>query len=139
MLPGVAGAVQAQHNLLVDLAHFPHALNLRRLLHAQAQVSHEAARHAAAAAPELVDRILERQSVYRRLVAQSRNVGGVVGDGGLAVGQAQIAISRLQRARLPSRWSGSACRIFSACSCTPTRESPPPSSTGSTKSSTSSP
>lgn len=30
-LPGVAGAVQAQNNMLVDLARFPNALNLRRV------------------------------------------------------------------------------------------------------------
>ena len=59
-LPGVAGAVQAQHNLLVELGRLPNALNLRRVLHSQAQVSHEAARHAGLAAPDLVERFSER-------------------------------------------------------------------------------
>jgi hypothetical protein len=97
---GPAGAVQAQHNLLVDLAHFPHALKLRRLLHAQAQLSNEAARHAAACAPDLVERFLERQRVYHRLVSQTRNMGGVVGDGGHAVAEGQNAVHRLQRSSL---------------------------------------
>ncbi|MEO7944461.1 MAG: hypothetical protein ABIR34_13770 [Marmoricola sp.] len=96
-LPGVAGAVQAQHNMLVGLAGFPHALNLRRLLLAQAQVSHEAARHATTAAPELVDRFLDRMEVYRTLIRQTRNLGGLIGNGGLAVAEAQNAVLRLRR------------------------------------------
>jgi hypothetical protein len=97
-LPGVAGAVQAQHNLLVDLARFPNALNLRRILQSQAQVSREAAKHAATAAPDLVDRFAERAELYRELVRASRDVGGLVGQGGYAVSQSQNATSRLQRA-----------------------------------------
>lgn len=37
-LPGLAGVVQAQHNVAVDLQHFPSATNLRSLLVSQADV-----------------------------------------------------------------------------------------------------
>jgi len=53
---------QARHNMLVDLARFPTALNLRRILRSQADMSHEAARHAASAAPELVERFLDART-----------------------------------------------------------------------------
>jgi hypothetical protein len=96
-LPGVSGAVQAQHNMLVALADFPSALNLRRLLCAQARASHEAARLAAPTAPELVDRFLQREQVYRTLVAHSRNLGGLIGAGGPAMAESQNAVARLQR------------------------------------------
>jgi hypothetical protein len=97
-LPGVAGAVQAQHNMLVNLSRFPNALNLRRVLHSQTQVSHEAARHATTAAPDLVDRFNDRATLYRELVRSSRDIGGLVGAGGYAVVESQNAASRLQRA-----------------------------------------
>ena len=35
--------------------------------------------------------------MYGKLIAQSRNVGGVVGDGGLTVAESQIAIGGLER------------------------------------------
>jgi hypothetical protein len=54
-LPGLAGAVQAQHNLLATLGRCPNVMNLRRLLHSQAGVSHKAAKHAATIAPDLFD------------------------------------------------------------------------------------
>jgi hypothetical protein len=96
-LPGVAGAVQAQHNLQVELGRFPTALNLRRVLHSQAHVSHEAAKHAASAAPDLVERFSARASLYQELVRVSRNVGGLIGGGGEAVVESQNAAVRLQR------------------------------------------
>lgn len=97
-LPGVAGAAQAQHNLLVELGRLPNALNLRRVLVSQAQVSHEAARHAAAVAPDLVERFTERATLYRELVRASRDIGGLVGGGGQAVVESQNAAARLHRA-----------------------------------------
>ena len=96
--PGVAGAVEAQQALLVHLTHLPSAPNLRRVLLAQAHVSTEAARHAEIAAPELVPPFTERAVVYRQLVAQSRNLGGLAGDGGLAAAESHNAVSRLRSA-----------------------------------------
>lgn len=97
---GVAGAVQAQSRLLVELGRFPTALNLRRIIHAQVEVSLEAERHARKTAPELVGGFAERASVYRQLVAQSRNLGGLAGAGGSAVAESQNAISRLKNLAL---------------------------------------
>lgn len=97
--PGVAGAVQAQHNTLVHLGEFPNALNLRRVLHSQARVSHEAARHTAIAAPDLFQGFAQRANLYHDLVAASRNLGGLAGGGGRAVVDSQVAAARLQRER----------------------------------------
>jgi len=96
-LPGIAGVVQAQHNMLVDLARFPTALNLRRIFQSQAEVAHEAARHAAPAAPELVERFIEREQTYKLLQKDSRNLGGLVGHGGVAAAESRIAEGRLKR------------------------------------------
>ena len=96
-LPGMAGVVQAQHNMLVDLARFPNALNLRRIFRSQGEVAHEAARHAASAAPELVERFLDREYTYKLLQQSSRNLGGLVGNGGVAAAESQKAEGRLKR------------------------------------------
>lgn len=96
-LPGMAGALQAQHNALVDLARFPHALNLRRILLAQAKASQAAGRLAMTVSPELVERLGDRANVYRTLVSQSRNLGGIIGHGGVAVAETHNATSRLER------------------------------------------
>lgn len=101
-LPGLAGAVQAQHNTLVHLGQLPNALNLRRVLHSQAQVSQEAAKRAATAAPELLAGFSRRALLYRDLVAASRDLGGLVGGGSSAVVESQNAAARLHRCH-PSR------------------------------------
>ncbi len=95
-LPGIAGVVQAQHNMLVDLARFPTALNLRRIFQSQAEVAHEAARHAALAAPEVVERFIEREQTYKLLQKDSRNLGGLVGHGGVAAVESRNAEGRLK-------------------------------------------
>lgn len=98
-LPGLAGVNQAQHNMLVDLGRHPNALNLRRVLVAQAKLSEQAARHADVAAPRLAAVFRDRAELYKDLVNAGRDVGGPVGGGGYAVAQAQEAILRLQRIR----------------------------------------
>lgn len=96
--PGIAGVVQAQHNMLVDLSSRPPtAMNLRRVLGSQAEVAHEAARHAAHAAPDLVETFLEREQTYRQLSHASRNLGGLVGHGGPAAAESSNARDRLRR------------------------------------------
>lgn len=82
---GLAGAAAAQHNVVIELGRFPTALNLRRVMHLQAQVSALAARHARGGAPDLAARFEERAMVYRQLVVQARNLGGLVGAGAGAV------------------------------------------------------
>jgi len=66
---GLRGVVQAQHNLLVALAEFPVALNLRRILHSQALLSH----HAALLGPlsEQAERFMARRDTHRSLVIAS--------------------------------------------------------------------
>ncbi|WP_310961285.1 hypothetical protein [Nocardioides terrisoli] len=96
-LPGLAGVNQAQHNMLVDLARHPNALNLRRVLFAQAKLSDAAARHVETAAPELAGIFRRRAGLYREMVHASRDVQGPLGGGGYAVAQAQEAILRLER------------------------------------------
>ena len=74
--------LQAQHNMLVHLGKPPNALNLRRILDGQRIVSHEAARRAPEVAPELIEKWLQREQTYQALVDETRNLGGLVGDGG---------------------------------------------------------
>lgn len=94
-IPGLLGVIQAQHNLLVDLSRFPNALNLRRILHSQTGMTHQAARHAESAAPELVERFRDRESTYKALLRSSRNLGGLIGAGGLAGAESRNAEQRL--------------------------------------------
>ena len=96
-LPGIGGVLQAEHNMLVHLGQFPNALNLRRVMDGQRILSHEAARRAPNVAPELIDRWLEREQTYKRLIDETRNVGGLVGHGGLAAAEAANAVGRLRR------------------------------------------
>jgi hypothetical protein len=96
-LPGIGGVLQAQHNMLVHLGRFPNMLNLRRVIDGQRIVSADAARLAPAVAPDLVDRWRERQQVYQQLTLETRNVGGLIGDGGAAAAEAANAVGRLRR------------------------------------------
>ena len=95
-LPGIGGVLQAEHNMLVHLAEFPTALNLRRVMDGQRIVSHEAARRAPNVAPELIEKWLEREQTYKRMIDETRNVGGLVGNGGPAAAEAANAVGRLR-------------------------------------------
>lgn len=96
-LPGIGGVLQAEHNMLVHLGQFPNALNLRRVMDGQRILSHEGARRAPSVAPELIEKWLEREQTYKRLIDETRNVGGRVGSGGEAAAEAANAVSRLRR------------------------------------------
>jgi hypothetical protein len=109
-LPGYAGVVQAQHNLLVALSAFPDALNLRRILRTQARAAHEAGRHAASAAPDLVARFLDREQTYQLLQRNSRDLGGLVGDGGVAAAESHSVQARLRRTPVGDPEAGPALR-----------------------------
>jgi hypothetical protein len=86
--------------MIVELGRFPNALNLRRVLLSQAQVSREAARHADAAALHLTERFSGRAELYRDLLKASRDIGGCVGGGGQAAVESQNAAARLQGAHI---------------------------------------
>lgn len=95
-LPGIGGVLQAEHNMLVHLAEFPTALNLRRVMDGQRILSHEAARRAPNVSPELIEKWLEREQTYKRLIDETRNVGGLAGSGGPAAAEAANAVGRLR-------------------------------------------
>lgn len=95
-LPGITGVIQAEHNLLTHLSEFPTALNLRRILDSQREISHLLASRAAASAPELAHEWTQRAERYTALQREARNIGGTVGSGGAAVAEAANAVSRLR-------------------------------------------
>lgn len=96
-LPGIAGVLQAQHNLLLHLIKFPDAQSLRVVIDSQRIVSLEATRRLTDSNPELAGRWQRRAETYGRLVQQTRDVGGLYGKGGLAAGQGSIAAARIQK------------------------------------------
>jgi len=95
-LPGIGGVLQAEHNMLVHLASFPNALSLRRVMNGQRILSHEGARRAPNVGPDLIEKWLEREQTYKKLIDETRDVGGLVGSGGSAVAEAANAVSRLR-------------------------------------------
>lgn len=113
--PGLAGVAQSQRNLLVELQQPLNALNLRRVLLSQAQVSAEAARHAHVIAPDLTDTFMARASLYRELVHCSRDVNGQVGGGGPAVAESQNAASRLRSARVDAENESALHQLAQLC------------------------
>ena len=97
-LAGVALAVASQHNLLAELKQLPTALNLRRVMSVQALASRAAAQCALNAPPELITAFEERADVYRQLVADCRNLAGLVGSGGSAVVEGHRVVNALRSA-----------------------------------------
>lgn len=95
--PGIAGVIQAEHNVLIHLNRFPNALNFRLLLDSQRELSTLLAARAADAEPELSTGWHRRGETYRALQRQARSLGGYVGAGHQAVAEAANAISRLRR------------------------------------------
>ena len=99
-LPGIGGVLQAEHNMLVHLSSFPNALNLRRIMDGQRILSHEAARRAPSVAPELIKKWLDREQTYKKLIDETRDVGGLVGGGGPAAAEAANAVGRLRHVHI---------------------------------------
>src|SRR5699024_5015911 len=96
-LPGLAGVLQAQHNLRIHLRTIPNAHSLRVVLDSQRCLSHEAARRLTGSAAPRAARWAQRGLIYAKLVQQTRDIGGNVGTGGLAAGQGSIAASRIKQ------------------------------------------
>jgi hypothetical protein len=92
-LPGLTGVLQAQHNLLVHLGEFPDARSLRLVLDAQRIVS----RDAATLDPSASVGWSRRASTYLRLIHATHDIGGIVGNGGPAAGEAALAASRIEQ------------------------------------------
>jgi hypothetical protein len=96
-LPGFAGVLQAQYYLLIHLDQFPDARSLRVVMDSQRIVAREAAIRIGDAAPELAHRWRTRSETYDRLVKETRDLGGILGKGGLAAGQGAVAATRVQK------------------------------------------
>lgn len=96
-LPGIAGVVQAQHNLLIHLRAIPNAHSLRVILDSQRCLSHEAATRLTDPDPNRAAAWAHRGHVYGSLVRQTRDIGGNLGTGGLAAGQGSIAAGRMRK------------------------------------------
>jgi hypothetical protein len=96
-LPGITGVLQVQHNLLIHLGTFPTARNLRVVLDSQRIVSREAARRVQPRDPALAALWERRGETYGPLVRETRDIGGMAGDGGLAAGQGAVAAVRMEK------------------------------------------
>jgi hypothetical protein len=94
-LPGLAGVLQAQHNVAVALSHFPSAFHLRHVLVAQADLSQQSARLAQQVGSPTAASFQERAALYRDLVVASRPVGGHLGSGQLAALESANAARRM--------------------------------------------
>jgi hypothetical protein len=95
-MPGLAGVVQAQYNLLLHLDEFPDAHSLRVVLDSQRVVTHEASVRIDGVEPGLAAKWTTRTETYIKLVQETRDLGGILGNGN-AAGQGSIAASRAQK------------------------------------------
>lgn len=93
---GMAGVLQAQHNLLVHLRELPSVLNLRRIAQSQREVSALASTRLAGDDPDLAETWAHRSGVYTELGRRLRDIDGRAGTGGLAASEAANAVSRLR-------------------------------------------
>ncbi|CUR58163.1 conserved hypothetical protein [metagenome] len=96
-MPGITGLLQAEHNLLVHLGTFPDARSLRVVLDSQRIVSRTAATLIEQTEPPLSAKWRARETTYGQLVHQTRDLGGMLGQGGHAAGQGAVAASRVKR------------------------------------------
>ena len=95
--PGLSGILQDEHNLLVHLGQFPNAHSMRLILDSQHIVSHEAATRIGTTLPALADKWNARAETFAALLHQTRNIRGLLGDGGPAAAQGALVAARAQR------------------------------------------
>jgi hypothetical protein len=95
----VLGVLQAEHNLLVRLASFPDAMNLRLVVDSQRLLSAGLVPYAERIDPDLAGRWSARAETYSRIQRELRNIGGRLGNGQAAAGEAANAVSRLKALR----------------------------------------
>ncbi|WP_269305719.1 hypothetical protein [Aeromicrobium sp. HA] len=88
--PGLAGVLQAHHNLFVSLHSIPNAQDLRRIVASQLTVSRTIAGDSDGNDP-LRDTCRQREETYRQLQQRLRDVYGQTGRGAEAVSRAHIA------------------------------------------------
>jgi hypothetical protein len=93
---GFEGVIQAEHNLLIRLDRFPTALNLKRILDSQRELSHRLSLRILDTDPALGDKWRTRARTYHWVFAEARNLGGLVGDGSAAAAEGAFAVDRLR-------------------------------------------
>jgi hypothetical protein len=94
--PGILGVLQAQHNLVIRMKSIPNATNLRLVVDSQRLVSAHLAPFAARIDERLGQRWTERADTYSVIQRQLREVGGLLGKGGLAAAEGSNAVTRLR-------------------------------------------
>ncbi|MEP9362206.1 hypothetical protein ABLE68_04500 [Nocardioides sp. CN2-186] len=94
--PGVLGVLQAVHNLLVRLESFPDAMNLRLVVDSQRLLSAGLVPYAERIDPHLARQWGARAETYSRIQRELRNIGGQLGNGSGAAGEAANAVGRLK-------------------------------------------
>jgi hypothetical protein len=97
--PGVLGVLQAEHNLLVRLTSFPDAMNLRLVVDSQRLLSAGLVPYAERVDSDLAGQWSARAETYSRIQRELRNIGGRLGNGTAASGEASNAVSRLKALR----------------------------------------
>jgi hypothetical protein len=97
--PGILGVLQAQHNLVIRMKSVPTATNLRLVVDSQRLVSAHLAPFAARVDERLAERWTQRADTYSLIQQQLREVGGLLGAGGLAVTEGSNAVARLRAIR----------------------------------------
>jgi hypothetical protein len=83
----------------VRLASFPDAMNLRLVVDSQRLLSAGLASHAERIDPDLASQWTARAETYSRIQRELRNIGGRLGNGKAAAGEAANAVSRLKALR----------------------------------------
>lgn len=94
VLSGLDGILQGEHNLLVTLKNFPNAHSMRVVLESQLIVSREMASRARDIDPRLAEKWQQRTDTYTLLIHETRDVRGLLGNGGDAAGQAATVAAR---------------------------------------------
>lgn len=94
--PGILGVLQAQHNLAIRMMSAPNATNLRLVVDSQRLVSAHLAPYAARIDERLAGRWKERAETYSVVQRELREIGGLLGKGGLAVAEGANAVARLK-------------------------------------------
>lgn len=95
-MPGLAGVMQAEYNLLLNLDEIPDARSLRVVMDSQRVITHEATLRVAEAESDLTSRWTARKTTYTKLVQETRDLGGVLGKNH-AASHGALAASRAQK------------------------------------------
>lgn len=93
---GLLGVLQAEHNVLAGLSHFPHALRLRMIVDSQRVLSARLSTLAGQADPADAQFWDARFCTYAEIQRQLRDIGGIRGGGERAAAEAAHVVARLK-------------------------------------------